>query len=203
MDLDPQMTQLGIQLADAAVRNTVGGILDRIRLAKGRKRDQETINTLEEIVNELLEDKNELVQIARAYEQNLVAQEISEGELQYITDHLVPKIEQLAENVSEPRGEEDARQARAVVEILTPLLSIEMIKILQLIGFNFKRAIGEPLTTLAARAILAKASPEGTGAQELQALSLRREIAYIELARDEGAFVRLRQLIGGAANDGR
>ncbi len=60
MDLDPQVTQLGLQLGDAAVRNGASVVSDRIRGSKAKKKDQETINELEEIINDLLADKNEL-----------------------------------------------------------------------------------------------------------------------------------------------
>ena len=76
---------LGVQLADTAIRNTAGSIADRITAAKGRRRDQETIAELEDIVYGLLSDKSELVQIAQAYEQEFVAQRISADDISYIS----------------------------------------------------------------------------------------------------------------------
>src|SRR5437867_3584656 len=67
-DLDPQLQALGVQLAEVAVRNTAGGIADKIRAVKARKENQETIAELEAIVNDLVADKSELVRIANAYE---------------------------------------------------------------------------------------------------------------------------------------
>jgi hypothetical protein len=60
-DLDPQLQQLGLQLADVAVRNTAGAISDRIGASKARKKNEETIAELEEIISGLLSDKSELL----------------------------------------------------------------------------------------------------------------------------------------------
>ncbi len=83
--MDPELQALGIQLADATVRNTAGAVADRINAARAKKKDIETIAELEEIVNNLISDKAELVRIAQAYEQELVAQRISPADVQYIT----------------------------------------------------------------------------------------------------------------------
>lgn len=158
MSLDPQVTQLGGQLAEVVVRNTVAGVSDRIRAAKARKKDHETINVLDEIVNDLLADKNDLVQIARGYEQVLDAQRISQDEITYITDSIIPIIQTLASasTDSNPDG------PKAIIDLLKPILSVETITVLQLLGFNFKRAIGEPLTDLVAQLIATKAPSQHT-----------------------------------------
>lgn len=75
--MDPELTQLSLQLANTAVRNSASGVAERINSARMRKRDQETIAELEEIVNELVADKAELVRIAQAYEEEFVAQRLS------------------------------------------------------------------------------------------------------------------------------
>ncbi len=41
-------------------------------------------------------------------------------------------------------GDEGAVQR--MVELLQPIFSVETLTVLSLVGFNFKRAIGEPLT---------------------------------------------------------
>lgn len=41
-------------------------------------------------------------------------------------------------------GDETAVQK--MMDLLQPVLSVETLTVLQLVGFNFKRAIGEPLT---------------------------------------------------------
>jgi hypothetical protein len=156
--VDTQLQALGIQLSDAAVRNTAGAVADKIRAVKARKQDQETIAELEAIVNDLVADKSELVRIANAYEDELVAQRLTSDQIRYISENLVPILEQLAESTT-PQAE----GAAAALGVLRTLLSEETVTVLQLVGFNFRVAIGEPLTALVSSYISARAARGGPG----------------------------------------
>ncbi len=191
MDLDPQMAELGVRLGEASVRNAASVVVDRIGKTKAKKKDQETINELEEIVNSLLADKSELIQIARAYEQELVAQTISKSDIEYITTRLIPILKDFLEQSATAQGQ-SVQQVQEMVDLLSPILSIETVTILQLIGFNFKRAIGEPLTMLVSRLITSRVQTD----HEMQRLAAEREIAYVEVARDEDAYNRLMRMVG-------
>lgn len=149
--MDPQLQTLAAQLADVAIRNTAGSIVDRIKAAQARKKDAETIAELEDIINELMSDKSELVRIAQAYEEEFVAQRISPTDIAYISDNLVPQIQRLAESATANGG--DGAAAAQLIELLQPLLSVETVTVLQLLGFNFRKAIGEPLTDLVGKFI--------------------------------------------------
>lgn len=138
--MDPELTQLSLQLANTAVRNSATSVAERINVARTRKRDQETIAELEEIVNELVADKAELVRIAQSYEEEFVAQRLSPENVEYIIGSIVPVLKRLAAE----GGDEAAVQK--MMDLLQPVLSVETLTVLQLVGFNFKRAIGEPLT---------------------------------------------------------
>lgn len=186
MTVDPQINALGVQLADVGVRNTVAAVTGRIKAAKAKKEDAETINTLTEIVNDLLADKNDLVQIARGYEQILDAQRISEADIAYITDSILPIIKTFAD-----AGDNDTDQ---MIELLQPILSVETITVLQLLGFNFKQAIGEPLTALVAQLIGSKMPASPDAAAQAQRLSLELQLATTSLAQDEAAYERFRSL---------
>jgi hypothetical protein len=194
--VDPELQTLGIQLADVAVRNTASNIADRVSAVRARRKDQETVAELEGIVNELISDKNELVRIAQAFEQELVAQRISSSDVAYITTNLVPVLTQLIQaGVAEG---DQAAQVEQTVDLLRPILSVETITVLQLIGFNFRRALGEPLTELVSRLILAHAEAAPTLALEVQALQIRRELAYLEVAQNPDAHARLTSMLGGS-----
>lgn len=88
----------------------------------------------------MVADKAELVRIAQAYEEEFVAQRLSPENVEYIIGSVVPVLERL---VAES-GDETAVQK--MMDLLQPVLSVETLTVLQLVGFNFKRAIGEPLT---------------------------------------------------------
>ena len=136
--MDPQLQALSVQLGEAAIRNTASAIADRITVSRARRDAAQTISELEDIVNELIADKAELVRISTAFESELVAQRISDDDIAYITESVVPVVEQVAAATGS--------DASAVVGPLKTLLSKETLKILQLLGVNLRRAVGEPLT---------------------------------------------------------
>ena len=144
--MDKQIiTQFGANLIEAAARNGASIISDKIKTAKTKKDCKETISELEEIIYDLLNDKAEIQRIAQAYEQELVAQKITEEDIEYITNNLIPILSSLL-------PKENQKQ----LEQLKSLLSVETLTIMQLIGFNYKQAIGEPLTLLLRKTIESK-----------------------------------------------
>ena len=160
--MDPLLKRLTVELGEVALRNAASAIAHKIRAVKARKQDRETIAELEEIVNGLLADKSELLRIARAYEQELVAQQISKQEIEYISQSLVPLLEELMSSSNDPS--QNSASTKEMMELVTPILSVEVVTILQLLGFNFKKAIGEPLTEMVAQFISSKA-PAVAGGQ--------------------------------------
>jgi hypothetical protein len=192
--MDPQLQTLGFQLADTAVRHTAASVGIRISAVKAKKNNQETIAELEQIVNDLQSDRSELVRIAQAYEDELVAQRISNSDIEYISNSFVPALQQIIESAPASQGQ-DVATAQQVIAFLQPLLSVEMVTVLQLVGFNFRKAIGEPLTELVARLILAKAQEDPSAAQEIQRLALVRETSYLEVAQDPEAYARLLNML--------
>ena len=184
-----------IQLGEVAARNLASSVTGRIRASKARKNDRETIGELEEIVNELLADKAELTRIATAYEEELVAQRISEKEIDYFSTNLIPKLRDLAKAVAEQEGSDSAK-AEAVIDMVEPILSVEAVTLLQIIGFNFRAAIGEPLTQLVARLITSRSPDPSVSPQELQRLAAAQQIALMEVAKDAEACQRLAWITG-------
>src|SRR4051794_35020165 len=175
--MDPELSHVTAQLAEVVARNAAGGVASRISAIRARKLDQEAMNELIELVNDLIADKNELIGIATAYEQELVAQRISDTDIAYITTTLLPLVEKLAGFAG--RDEETAEALDAVKSLITP----ETLTIMQLVGFNFRRAIGEPLTALVERLILSRV-PAPEDLADLQALQLRQQTAYFEALTD-------------------
>lgn len=190
MDLSPELQGVAASLAASAVRNTAQAVSDKISALKAKGKAEEMINGLEELVNALIQDKAELTRIARAYEAELVAQRLTPGDIDYVTANVIPVVQK----VMEASGSGTA-QIEQMIEGLKALLSAETVNILQILGFNFRDAIGEPATTLARRAILARASA-GSKSEEIQALELKREVALYELALDGDATARLKELLG-------
>jgi DNA polymerase III gamma/tau subunit len=194
MNIDPQVAELGVSLGEATIRNTFGAIQDRIRAAKAKQNAQATINGLEEIINSLIEDKNELTRIAEEYKQVLVAQQITPEEIKYITESLIPRLKELIEQT--PRGENDAatENLEKAIDALTPLLSVEMLTVFQLVGFNFKKAIGEPLTLLLQKFITSRVPADPQSAIERSNLALKYNTEALKVAQDKDASERFERL---------
>lgn len=184
MPIAPELTQLLVSLSELALRNTAGTISTRIMAIRTGKQQTEVVNELIDIINDLVDDRNQLIGIARGLEDALVAQRITDDEIGFITDRLIPTLEQLAEASGEAN-------ASAFIEPIKSVLTSETLTILQLIGFNFKAAIGEPLTQLVQRIILSRV-PEADTAQSLNLLNAQREVAYLEVMKDAEASARLR-----------
>lgn len=186
MELPPEVFELGLKLTEAAARNSATAVTNRIRSAIAAGKKDDAIAALEEIVSELLADKQELTRIAQAYQAELVAQRLAAGDVQYIAGTVVPLLEELAG--ASPEGQQMARS----IDALKPLLSVETANILQLLGFNFREAIGEPLTRLTAKTIESKIN----SSEQLQLETTKREQLYIQLAMDPEAFERFKSLFG-------
>ncbi len=192
MDAEKQFAELGIKLGEAVLRNTAGAIASKIQATKAKKNNEETIQELEEIINTLVADKNELVRIAQAYEQQFVAQQISKKDIEYITDKFIPVLKDLIKQTSG-----DDAKLQKTIDDLTPLLSVETLTVMQLLGFNYKKAIGEPLTLLLQRAITSKVTADPASSTEVQKLAIGYNTELLKVSQDKEAsdrFERLRLL---------
>lgn len=172
------VAETAVKLADSAVRNTAGIVTDKITKIKAKRDDKQTIRELEDIVNELLEDKSELIRIAKTYEQELVSQKITEKDIKYITDNVLPLLENFV-----PANQKE------MVDQIKSVISVETLTIMQLLGFNYKRAIGEPLTALLQKNIESKIPVDSATNQKMQ-------LAIIELVKDPEAAKRYEILTG-------
>jgi hypothetical protein len=72
MELTPEMISLGTELTVIAGKKSVEVIFDKIKGVKKKVYKEEIINSLEEIINELIADKNQLIQISQGYEEAII-----------------------------------------------------------------------------------------------------------------------------------
>ena len=170
--MEDPITALAKQLAAVVISNTATIVADRVKAARASKDKDNTIAALEEIINEVVSEKSELTRIAQAYEQEFVSQKITEKELKYITDNVLPLLDEFV-----PENQ------KAIVEQVKSLLSVETLTIMQLLGFNYKRAIGEPLTMLLQKTIEANIPVDPKEAQ-------RTNLLIYEIIKDPEASRR-------------
>src|SRR5690625_4097063 len=185
---DPNIMKASTELAKLLAKNTTQMVNDRIRISKQATDDKKTINTLDEIITDLIAEKNKLTQIAQTFDEQMVAQKVSDVEINYITDNLLPLLDKLIEN------SEEHEENKENLEMLKPLLSKETFNILQLLGFNYKHAIGEPLTKLVNGLITSNTPSSQEEKRELETLILERDIEYYKFLQDDKAYERHKEL---------
>lgn len=200
MHLDPHTAQdiadLGARLSEATVRNTAGAIRDKVKAIKTNREQRAQIQELEEIIDDLIDDKHELKQIAEAYQEKFVAQQISQEEIEYITQTLIPVLRELVAKTSgDGNTAANAVSMEKSLDMVESLLSVEMLTVLQLVGFNFKQAIGEPLTLLLQKFILSKAPIEPQSNAEYAKLSMAFNLEVAKIAQDKDATARLERVM--------
>lgn len=152
-DMMSVLTEIGTNLTTLAVKGTVTAVNTKIKAIKMEKDTEVIKNKYDEIINELLSEREEAIRIAQVYKSELDRYEISDEDI----SHLHNTVEQVLEIFKEM----SPTTPTEIYEQIKELIGIDTLKTLQLLGFNFKAAIGEPLTQLCANAILSKSkSPQ-------------------------------------------
>lgn len=154
------LVDMGISLTELAIKGTATAVTNKIRSVKDEKNAERLRSTYDEIVNELLSERDEAVRIAQAYKSELERIVISDEDIEHLHNTVsrileIVKAFQLAEAVI--KGPEESAKVAAQVESynqIKELISVDTLKTMQLLGFNYKAAIGEPLTQICADAIL-------------------------------------------------
>lgn len=139
------IVQLGLQLTELAFKGTVSKIQQKIETTKSLKNDKKTLELYDEIVNELIEDRAEAIRIAQTYKIELDKYEISDKDIEHLHNTLT-KILNIIQEMS-PGVDLSS------FENFKELVNVDTLKAMQLVGFNYKKAIGEPLTELCSRKI--------------------------------------------------
>ncbi|MGY6668796.1 hypothetical protein [Bacillus cereus] len=186
------LMSLSLALADFVAKNRIPAIFDKMKATKESGDKDKIISNLETIINDLIQEKNQVIQIAQAYDEQLITQKISEDDITYITTTIIPLLEELMEN----SDNENAQNISKSLDMIKPLLSKEMFNILQLLGFNFKQAIGEPLTVLIRGMISSKTPASLEQTIELQIQSEIRQTEYFKIIQDKEASQRLLEFAG-------
>ena len=151
------LVELGTSLTALAVKGTATAINSRIKAIRDEKAAEKTRATYDEIVNELISEREEAVRIALIYKKELERIEISDDDIQHL-HNTVGKLLEILKMMSPNAPIETFEQIKE-------LISVDTLKAIQLLGFNYKAAIGEPLTQLCANAILSKSKNTNSSTQ--------------------------------------
>lgn len=136
------LLKLGMDLTELAVKGTVGKISSKIQAVKEEKNMEIVKNKYDEIINEILSEREEAIRIAQLYKNELDRIIISDNDI----EHLHNTVDKLLTIIKEISPDKDMTSIESAKEII----NVDTLKSMQLLGFNYKKAIGEPLTELCA-----------------------------------------------------
>ena len=150
MDTNTILIQLGLELGKVVTKSTQTFITDKIKKSKASGDKDNIILELEGIIDELILDKRTLIEIAQKYEEVTSFQKITPTDVEYITTSILPVLEEFLTTALALDGltNEKSEEIDKMVNLIKPILSVETFNILQMLGFNFRDAIGQPLTQL-------------------------------------------------------
>ena len=146
------LSDLASNLTSLVVKGTASAVSTKIKAIKLEKDADAIKNGYDEIVNELISEREEAVRIAQVYKSELDRYQISDEDI----NHLHATVERVLEII---QSFNPATNIEGFSQ-LKDLISIDTLKAIQLIGFNYKKAIGEPLTELCANKIFSLTSPK-------------------------------------------
>lgn len=153
------IVNLGTSLSSLVLKGTGTAIHGKIASLKNETSTDTIRNAYNEMVNQLLEEREEALLIAQSYKAELEKVVISDEDIEYLQNTISKVLDLLVGaqfidiNNKNPDIQAKAKSQKDTVESIKGLISKDVLKTMQLIGFNYKAAIGEPLTLLCAEKI--------------------------------------------------
>ena len=157
--INSAMVDLAAQLTTLAVKGTATAVTNKIRTIKDVKESEKLRAVYDEVINELLYERDEAVRIAQAYKSELDRIVISDDDINHL-HATVSNVLEILKGFSPDMDVESFEQFKS-------LISVDSLKTMQLLGFNYKAAIGEPLTKICSDVIYTwgqKGKPSGSNA---------------------------------------
>ena len=78
------LVELGVSITELAIKGTATAVTNKIKAVKEEKNIEKIRNTYDEIVNELLSERDEAVRIAQAYKSELERIVISDDDIVHL-----------------------------------------------------------------------------------------------------------------------
>jgi hypothetical protein len=141
---------LGVELAKLAVKGTASAVAKKVAVLKSEKNAENLRNIYDEIVNELIQERDEAVRIAQSYKSELERVVISDDDIKHLYATISRVLDILRGMTPPADDEEEGVDPYEMFEPVKELINMDTLKTMQLLGFNYKQAIGEPLTKLCA-----------------------------------------------------
>lgn len=140
----PALETMAATLTNLVGKSLGDAVFSKMKAARLRKNQEEMADSYEAIIHDLMEDRSEAITLAQTYKSEIDRIEISDEDI----EHLHNTIEQLINILGK-----DNAVFKTEADEINALVSVDTLKAVQLLGFNYKEAIGEPLTEACADAI--------------------------------------------------
>lgn len=185
-----ELIKLGASLTQLAVKGTVTAITTKVKAIKEEQNVENVKAKYDEIINELLSEREEAVRIAQAYKSELEKVVISDEDIEHL-HNTVSRILEVIKNLQDDNSEDNNQVNEQIqtYEQIKELISIDTLKTMQLLGFNYKSAIGEPLTLMLRNFILSKIDDN-------EAIKKVVMSEMVEILKDETAYKNFKQFTG-------
>ncbi len=185
-----ELIKLGASLTQLAVKGTVTAITTKVKAIKEEQNVENVKAKYDEIINELLSEREEAVRIAQAYKSELEKVVISDEDIEHL-HNTVSRILEVIKNLQDDNSEDNNQVNEQIqtYEQIKELISIDTLKTMQLLGFNYKSAIGEPLTLMLRNFILSKIDDN-------EAIKKVVTSEMVEILKDETAYKNFKQFTG-------
>lgn len=195
---ETEFLALATSLTGLVVKGTATAINAKLRTIKDEKDIEKIRKVYNEIVNELLSEREEAVRIAQTYKSELEKVVISDDDI----EHLHNTVSRLLEIIKDLQLSDASKLGEAAVkrvekqtesyEQMKALISIDTLKTMQLLGFNYKAAIGEPLTIMLKNYILSKV----VDLDSIDSFGKILTPEMVEVLKNKNAFDNLQKIIG-------
>ena len=187
--------ELAKQLASLTAKGTVSGVQTKIASMKNENNIENLKNDYNELIDQLISERAEAIRIARSYKDELEKVEISDDDITHLHNTIEKILDILKETIvveNNDNNREVMKQISAFEQIKN-LISVDTLKTMQLLGFNFKIAIGEPLTNMLKNFITSK-SP-ASNQYEIFEKFITPEM--VEILKNETAYNNLKNMMTG------
>lgn len=146
------LVKAGVELTTLVVKGTTTLVNSKVQSLREERNADKLRNTYDEIINELLLEREQALRIAQAYKEEYDRVNIGDDDIEYLHNTLKQVIKLLSSFTTMDENK------RSNMNQLVALLNKDTLKTMQLLGFNYKEAIGEPLTEVCSNAIREKLS---------------------------------------------
>jgi len=133
-------------LKTLSLENTAEVVYQKSAALRQNKEISEIHSGYMEIINELMQQKQDAILIAESYKSELERVQISDDDIKHLNETAKALLNTILPFI--PTSEDGSSDIANIEPLLNAFISTSTLRTLQLLGFNFKEAIGEPLTRL-------------------------------------------------------